>query len=146
MSVGWPACIHLDIFAHAVRQCFGEQVYLVGSATRGKDWRDVDVVVMIDDARWEGMFGTHWVDCNWRWSIMCAAFSALGKQMTNLPIDFKVQPIRQANDKHKDRPRLAIGTRLSQPENFYDQVYDQLLRNVKNDATYVDDVVAPTEF
>ncbi len=138
MSVGWPTCVHLDMFAHAVRECFGETVYMVGSATRGKGWRDVDVVVMIDDERWESMFGSHWVDCNWRWASMCTAFSSLGKMMTGLPIDFKIQPIRQANERHKG-PRLAIGMRLAQPETFYDQVYDQLLKTPKNDESYTDE-------
>jgi len=39
---------------------------------------------------------------------LCLAFSALGKQMTGLPIDFQIQPTTWANEKFKGSRRSAL--------------------------------------
>jgi hypothetical protein len=49
-----------------------------------------------------------------KWETYCLAFSALGHDLTGLPIDFKVQPATWANEKfphdaeHPDNPRSAM--------------------------------------
>jgi hypothetical protein len=77
-------------------------------------WRDVDVRLMLADEVYAAMgFGapadSH---SNPRWMAMCAAFSALGKQMTGLPIDFQIQQLTDANErfgKGKGTVRSCLG-------------------------------------
>lgn len=57
--------------------------------------RGADVVVMLDPDEWAAMFD------------VCMAFSALGQQMTGLPIDFKIQEVDWANEYHRG-PREAL--------------------------------------
>lgn len=111
MSVGWPASVKLHIFGRLLLDTFGEMPYLVGSAAKGKGWRDVDVVVLMGKEKfyhWTGSHGQRGI----RYESICAAFSLLGKEITGLPIDFKIQPVKWANEKHQG-PRDAIGLRMS---------------------------------
>lgn len=111
MSVGWPAQVRLFVFGRLLLDTFGEMPYLVGSAVNRKDWRDVDVVVMMGKEKffhWMGSHGQRGV----RYESICAAFSLLGKEITGLPIDFKIQPIVQAN-RHHNSQREAIGIRIT---------------------------------
>jgi len=107
VSVGWKQTVALRLWAVALRGVFGEMPYLVGSATVSKDWRDVDVVVLLSD---EGFY--HWAGPQGmrgaRWQSICAAFSAWGKEITGLPIDFKFQPARWANGAHSGRREALI--------------------------------------
>ena len=110
MSVGWPAHLWLNEFGRLVRHAFGHTPYLVGSAVTSKDWRDVDVVVMLDPDQWAAMFpgappGRPSIIPKAR--ALCMAFSALGQQMTGLPIDFKIQEVDWANEYHRG-PREAL--------------------------------------
>lgn len=114
MGVGMPADLWLNEFGSQVWSAFGEPPYHVGSSLANKDgWRDVDVRVMLDDdawARWGFSLDQHTVDAHMdpKWVAVCLAFSALGKQMTGLPIDFQIQRVDDANAKFPG-PRSAIG-------------------------------------
>lgn len=124
MSVGWPASVHLDVWARMLYEVFGDMPYLVGSATKGKDWRDVDVVVMMGPEKfysWAGPHGMHGI----RWKAVCAAFSCWGTEITGLPIDFKIQPVKWANEKHKGG-REALGMRMS--PDFIEKEYPDCLQ------------------
>lgn len=46
---------------------------------------------------------------NGKWVALCMAFSALGKEMTGLPIDFQIQRRTDANKKYPKQPRFALG-------------------------------------
>lgn len=118
-GVGMPMALKLDEFGSHIWSVFGEPPYLVGSALRGKDWRDVDVRMIISDEEWDRWnFGD---PCcphrNEKWVSLCQAYAALGNQMTNLPIDFQIQQRTSANAEHPG-PRSAIGMiprRFQQP-------------------------------
>jgi hypothetical protein len=117
-GVGMPHALRLEQFGAVLADAFDEVPYQVGSSLPGyesdRPWRDVDVRVILDDAVYEAMgFGdperTH---CNAKWVAYTLAFSALGKEMTGLPIDFQVQQLTYANTKHgKGHPRSALGLR-----------------------------------
>jgi hypothetical protein len=111
MGVGMPAALYLQEFGSQVWAAFGEPPYLVGSALQGKQWRDVDVRLILPDQQYEAMFGNpddlSQLTCG-KWVSMCLAYSALGKQMTGLPIDFQIQQQSWANT-HHDGPRSALG-------------------------------------
>lgn len=111
--VGMPASLLLNEFGSQVWSAFGDPPYLVGSALCGKcgrQWHDVDVRMMLDDETYAAMELGDPDDPhrNGKWVALCLAFSALGKQMTGLPIDFQIQQVTHANKTHKG-PRSAIG-------------------------------------
>lgn len=107
--VGMPAALHLDEFGSQVWAAFGDTPYLVGSATRSKTWRDVDVRLILDDAEYEALLGdTEHLSRRGKWVALCMAFSALGQKMTGLPIDFQIQQRTKANAMYTGA-RLALG-------------------------------------
>lgn len=112
MYVGMPAGLFLDEFGSQIWAAFGHLPYLVGSALENKQWRDVDVrLILCDDeyARLElGEPGD--AHRNERWVSLVLAYSALGKAMTGLPIDFQIQQQTDANTRYGSRPRSALGT------------------------------------
>lgn len=112
MGVGMPAALYLDEFGSQVWAAFGHPPYLVGSALAEKTgWRDVDVRLILSDEEYEAMgFGhPHHHQFNAKWVSLVMAYSALGRHMTGLPIDFQIQQQSHAN-KCYDGPRAAIGS------------------------------------
>lgn len=99
IGVGMPQAMYLDQFGHVVRDAFGDFPYLVGSATRGKQWRDVDVRLILADEDYDAVFGagTDANETNPKWCAFCMAFAELGTRMTGLPIDFQIQRRSEAN-------------------------------------------------
>jgi len=114
MSVGSPGALLLDVWGDQVALALGgptDRCYLVGSGTERKNPRDVDVVLILDDDRFEAEFGIARppFSSNRRWAAMCTAFSLWGQLVTGMPIDFKIQPQTWANEKHGGKPRHALG-------------------------------------
>lgn len=110
MSVGMPQSLLLDEFGSQVYSAFGSPPYLVGSATAGKVWRDVDVRLILSDEEYEkwGLGNPRDPHRNVKWVSLVLAYSALGKSLTGLPVDFQIQQQTYANEKFKG-PRHAIG-------------------------------------
>jgi hypothetical protein len=109
MSVGSPAYYYLQQFGSHVWDVFGEPPYQVGSSVESKKWRDVDVVAILSDEDWEKWdLGDLPTQPNAKCITLCMAFSELGKRMTGLPIDFKIQQFTDANKRFKGR-RNALG-------------------------------------
>lgn len=110
-GVGMPASLYLHEFGSQVWAAFGEPPYLVGSVLRTTKWRDVDVRLILDDETYEAMgFGAPDGSSqmqNGKWVSLCMAYSALGKHMTGLPIDFQIQQQSTANELFKG-PRSAL--------------------------------------
>ena len=106
-----PHMLYLNEFGSQVWAAFGEPPYHVGSSLHGKKWRDVDVRLMLDDSKYDAMFGPesykseHTCD---KWVALCMAFSELGRKMTGLPVDFQIQRCTQANEKYP-HARSALG-------------------------------------
>ena len=85
----------------------GSRTYLVGSVERkGEPYRDVDVRTILDDQDFDRMFG----HSRELWAAFCLGMSAWLVQQTGLPIDYQVQRLTEANDKH-DGPRNPLGGR-----------------------------------
>ena len=94
MGVGMPASLLLQRFGQIVADVFGEIPYHVGSSISVKSgWRDVDVRLILSDADYEAQgFGDPLnPHSNKKWVALVLIFSALGKEMTGLPIDFQIQ-------------------------------------------------------
>lgn len=105
-----PAHLHLELFGSIVWDAFGTPPYLVGSVVTSQEWRDVDVRLILEDEEYERLFGPYRRPerMNGKWAALCMAFSALGKEMTGLPIDFQIQQQTQANKQYPGR-REALG-------------------------------------
>lgn len=109
-GVGMPATLHLNAFAREIMEAFGEIPYMVGSATRTKKWRDVDIRLLLADDDFDHLFPGHTTPgrTDGLWSLLCAAIAELGKQRTGLPIDFQIQRLSDA-DALYDGPRHPLG-------------------------------------
>lgn len=123
MGVGMPQSLLLEEFGALVTDAFGHHPYHVGSSVLGKDWRDVDVRLILDDAEYASLgLGTpNQPHSNARWVALCRAFSALGKEVTGLPIDFQIQQQSLANEEDKGlRSALGVRTYLRWQKKFAD--------------------------
>lgn len=111
VGTGMPATLFLNEFGSHVWAAFGHMPYHVGSSlTKKTGWRDVDVRIILSDDEYERMeLGdperTHH---NAKWVSLVLAYSALGKAMTGLPIDFQIQQQTYANEHYKGI-RSALG-------------------------------------
>lgn len=108
MSTGMPAGIWLTKYGLLLRDFFGHTAYHVGSSLARKDWRDVDVRVILPDDEFEAMFGANQSsETNPKLAAATLAFATLGAKMTGLPIDFQVQTESHANAVYPG-PRSAL--------------------------------------
>jgi hypothetical protein len=109
MSTGMPAGIWLSKFGTIIADYFGDVPYHVGSSLDRKDWRDVDVRLILDDDEFERRFGTiRSAEVNRKLAAVTLAFCALGKEMTGLPIDFQIQPRSHANELYPGKRSALI--------------------------------------
>lgn len=94
-----PAGIWLTKFGVIVADYFGHIPYHVGSSLASKQWRDVDVRLILPDDEFVALFGSNpSAETNPKLGAVTLAFAALGKAMTGLPIDFQIQTQTHAND------------------------------------------------
>lgn len=108
MSTGMPQGIWLAKFGRIVEDYFGHVAFHVGSSLKTKDWRDVDVRLILPDAEFDRMFGQPQNSANVKLAAITLAFAALGKEMTGLPIDFQIQPQTWANEHYGGEMRSAL--------------------------------------
>lgn len=106
-GVGMPQELYLEEFGQMLRAVFGNDVYMVGSATRTTAFRDVDVRAILDAEEWVAWFPrlkVQSVESDWQrdpaWASITRAFAELGRRVTGLPIDFQVQPVEYANSRY----------------------------------------------
>ena len=109
MSTGMPQGIWLHKFGMIIQDYFGHTAYHVGSSVSSKEWRDVDVRLMLPDDEFERLFGEiRGTEVNAKLAAVTLAFCALGKEMTGLPVDFQIQPQSWANEKYGGQVRSAL--------------------------------------
>ena len=92
----------LDIWCQAVSRMFKDHPYLVGSALQSKDYRDVDIRLILSDKDYGEL------DCQLELNMLNLAVSIWGQKATGLPIDFQIQQMTEANKNFKG-PRNALG-------------------------------------
>lgn len=117
-----PHFYNLNQACALINRAFPEGMcYLVGSSLERRDYRDVDVRLMLPDAAYDRIFGADVGDwTNAYWSLLCTSLSLWLKQQTDLPIDFQIQRQTQANETHRDAnqgggKRSALGIFLDYP-------------------------------
>ncbi len=111
--VGVPAIFELRMACNHLEKGFAGETYLVGSSLVKPSWRDVDIVMIMDDEDFEKEFpNAGSKDCRWefdpKWLVMTCSISKWLSEKTGLPIDFKFQPQTWANEHHNGR-RAGIG-------------------------------------
>jgi hypothetical protein len=100
LGVGGPAYVALNLFGSLVLEAYGHNPFLVGSAVRGKVWRDVDVRLILPDEEFVGLFGGgEAFGLDPLFCLLSAGLSALGRELTGLPVDFQFQPLTYANER-----------------------------------------------
>jgi hypothetical protein len=108
VGTGMPASTRMNGFGQYIYDAYGHIPYHVGSSLRGKEWRDVDIRLILPDDEFSAMFPgyarAHQIDA--RWSLICEALSELGAFYTHLPIDFQIQSQKTAN--RYDGPRNPL--------------------------------------
>ena len=118
-GVGMPAALKLEHFGRVLYEFFGHRAYQVGSSLKcslgqAETWRDVDVRMILPDEEFDRLFGnlTRPRCQNLKWNAACLAFAALGRDMTDLPIDFQIDRQTEANEDYPG-PRSALGVNLA---------------------------------
>jgi hypothetical protein len=109
--IGVPEMFELNAACQLIDRAFGYgHTYLVGSSLTQRDYRDVDVRLIIDDEEFERLFGkiSERFDLNARWALMSISISHWLRLRTGLPVDFQIQPRTYANEKF-DGQRSALG-------------------------------------
>lgn len=101
----------LRAWASEVKLMFGSMPYQVGSSLVRKDWRDVDVRVMLDKDEYDAL-----VESGVDLYYLNLSVSLWGQKVTGLPIDFQVQDGHSADQDYGDQRRdpCGIGPRAHQ--------------------------------
>ena len=108
----WLSPAEMSNLDHAliiVSEAFNEECYLVGSATRGREFRDVDVRVIMPDEKFNAVFGAYSGHrFNPFWSLMMAAISERLSRITGLQVDFQIQTRTHADVVYTKGQRVPL--------------------------------------
>jgi hypothetical protein len=113
MSTLSPPMLHrLDLACHHIAKCFGFGTgpYLVGSVQERKagPGSDVDVRLILADKQYDRLMkGTPEGFA----TLLDLALGAYLRELTGLPIDFQVQRMTEANERHAGLQRNPLGRR-----------------------------------
>lgn len=103
--IGAPKCFLLELAIRPIMEAFPGQAYVVGSCLQRPDWRDIDIVQMMDDDEFAELFPDieqiNSMEFDARWLLLVTMISERLSKETGLPIDFKFQPTKWANERHK---------------------------------------------
>lgn len=123
-----PHKFNLSMACNMIAECFGRNlgIFLVGSALEKRDYRDVDVRCILDDAEFYRLFPnlkpqttvdgagnmttsrpTSQLDATW--SLLMAAISLWLQNQSLLPVDFQIQSMSEAAEKYDKQKRNALG-------------------------------------
>lgn len=99
-----PHYFNLNMACRTLTEAFGWHVYLVGSAIERRDYRDVDVRLILPDEEYARLFpglsGNPTLSA--LWSLMCSSISLYLSQHSGLPVDFQIQQQTEANAAHPE--------------------------------------------
>lgn len=105
-----PGFYNLNQACSLVKEAFNAfghvGIYLCGSSIERRDFRDIDVRLMMTDEGFDGLFRDPDAGyLNPLWSLLCTTLSAWLSQQSGLPVDFQIQRMTQANAAHEGAPR-----------------------------------------
>jgi hypothetical protein len=107
------AIFKLDWFGVVAFDAWEHTAYLVGSALKRPDFRDVDVRLLLPDDEFAARFGeqTDWRK-NGPLKATNLAWSGFGQHLTGMPIDFQIEQSTDANQDANSGRRHPLGVRL----------------------------------
>jgi len=117
--VGVPAIFELQMACNVLVKAYDCSIYHVGSSLERPDWRDVDLVMILDDEQFEREFpnaplsGASW-ELDPKWLVLTVSLSQWLAEKSGVPVDFKFQPRTFANEHHNGR-RNPIGRYVKNP-------------------------------
>jgi len=113
--IGAPQFFRLNEACRIVNDAFGfgYGVFLVGSSLTRRDYRDVDLRLIVTDEDFARLFPGE-LGASWRhpfWSLLCSSISLYLSQVSGLPVDFQVQSMTEANRDYAapEHERCALG-------------------------------------
>lgn len=106
--LGFVEHVQLEEVARHCNDALDETCWLVGSALQTRDHRDVDVRVIMDDDKFDALFGPE-KGLNAFWHFFCVAVSVYMADRTGLNIDFQVQKRGRVKDEDWQKPRVPLG-------------------------------------
>jgi hypothetical protein len=112
--IGAPRVFKLELACQHLTRAWGESCYVVGSVLERSDWRDIDVVMMLDDEHFMSEFPDATMaayEFDPKWLILTVAISDWLSAQVGATVDFKLQPRTHANERHKGK-RNAVGLRF----------------------------------
>jgi hypothetical protein len=116
--VGVPAIFKLELACQHINSAFaGYGCYLVGSALERADWRDIDIVFIMEDEAFAREFPDVVMpgfESDPKWLLNSISLSMWLREQSGLPVDFKVQSQSWSNERHKG-PRHPLGKRYCKP-------------------------------
>ncbi len=105
-----PHVFNLNMACRIIYEAFGSPPYLVGSCLERRDYRDVDVRLILPDDEYKALFrDTVHTTNNALWSIICSSISMYLAQASGLPVDFQIQQQSKANEDFPEGSRQALG-------------------------------------
>ena len=112
---------NLNVACRCVQEAFpfGYGCFLVGSALKSREFRDVDIRCILPDQEFQRLFDFLPDPCDEEfdprrrlWRLTCIALSEWLQARTDLPIDFQIQSETEANSlfgSKAEHPRNAVG-------------------------------------
>ncbi|WP_221039213.1 hypothetical protein [Gelria sp. Kuro-4] len=112
--------IKLDAVARTLARKYSCPIYLVGSALNTDTPRDVDILAIMPDDEFAKRYGSvkewvqqgetgDWGEARWRWSRECTRQTKQLWRVTDMKIDFQIQPESYANS--YKAPKLLLAER-----------------------------------
>jgi len=114
--LGVPAAFNLNHECKQIFDAFGHMPFLVGSCITKRDFRDVDLRLILPDDEFKELFpsGIKTLQFDGRWSLLCVVISEWLSARTGLPIDFQFQKMTDANKQYPNEERQPLGFSLKQ--------------------------------
>ena len=88
-------------------------MFLVGSAMITRDYRDVDVRIILDNDEFKEKFGHDAPLYSRYWRLTCLMMSEYLAKHSNLPVDFQYQPRRKIGEEEKKKPMHSLGVTMT---------------------------------
>lgn len=109
--IGAPQLYNLNTACRIITEAYGYHLYLVGSSLTTRDYRDVDLRLILPDPEFDRLLPGIAACCHLdaRWSLLCSAISLLLSRLSDLPVDFQIQRASEANAIEDKTSRQAIG-------------------------------------
>ena len=106
-------------WTHQIARRYNAPVYLVGSAIRRSDPRDIDIRVILSDEAFEARYGSvqdwmaqgesgQWGEIRQRWAEECETITEQARRQLGIEIDFRIEPQSEVDRRYKDEPHLRL--------------------------------------